>query len=370
MKLSLNKLLQWLILTLLFPAVFVNGWLLFRLVQNFQPLVTIFILATLLAFILNYPVSLLEQRGVKHGYAVGLVFTLTFVIISALGITLFPIVLQQFNEIVKLLPQWIDSSTEQLQIVNNWANSHRLNINVNQLVPQITNRLSNELDHLADQLFSLVLETIDSISETLITVVLTFYFLLDGENILQWIFQRFPCSFGQKIRQSLQQNCENYLIGQTALAFLVGVSQTSMFLLLKVPFGLLFGLGIGIMSLIPFGDIISLIIITLITATHDIWLAFKLFIIAIIIDQFIDQVVSPRLLGKFTGIKPIWVIISLLIGTSIAGVLGLILAVPMAGFIKDVIVDSWNSVSDDIENAVEGKEVLEVLAKDSASSSS
>jgi predicted PurR-regulated permease PerM len=359
MTFSINKLLRWLILTLLFPSVFLNGWLALRLFQYFQPLVTILVLAALLAFILNYPVSLLKQNGVKHSYAVALVFISTLLILLALGVTLFPIVLQQFNEIVKLLPQWIDSSDKQLQIFNDWALNQKLKLNLNEVSARIVDQLGHELDNLSDKLFSLVLDTIDSISEALITVVLTFYLLLDGERIWQALFKKLP-SFGQHIQQSLQQNFQNYLIGQVALAFLVGVSQTLMLLLLKVPFGLLFGFAIGIMSLIPFGDILSLILITLITASHDFWLAVKLFAIAIVIDQLIDQAIAPRLLGKFTGIRPIWVILSLLVGTYIGSVLGLIIAVPVAGFIKDA-VDGWTSISSYADSVVEVPEATDII---------
>jgi predicted PurR-regulated permease PerM len=360
MTLSLNKLLQWLILTLLFPLVFLNGWLAFQVFQYFQPLVTILVLASLLAFILNYPVSLLQQKGLKRSYAVALVFISSLVILIALGITLVPIASQQFNEMVKVLPHWIDSSEQRLQNLNDWAVSHGLRINLVELVNQITNRLPNELEHLADKLFNLIIETLDSISEGLFTVVLTFYLLLDGERISDGIFKKLPFSFGSQLRQSVQQNFQNYLIGQIALASLMGFSLTTVFLLLQVRFGLLFGLGIGVLSLIPFGDVISLAIIILIIASQNFWLAVKVLVIAVIIDQLIDQAIAPRLLGSFTGIRPIWVLISLLIGTYIGGLLGLLLAVPVAGVIKDA-VDGWDFPTSDDDNAVEGEALPEIL---------
>ncbi|MEH1929992.1 AI-2E family transporter [Nostoc sp.] len=348
MNFSLNQLLRWLIFTLLFPLVFLNGWLVFLLVKNLQPVVTILVLATLLAFVLNYPVSILQQRGVKRGYAVALVFILALVIVVALGITLLPIVLEQFNEMVKVLPQWIDSSEEKLQIVNDWFFRHKLNVNLSQLLTQITNKFPNELEFLSDKLLSIIIDTIDSISESLITVVLTFYLLLDGPRIWEAIFKKLPGNVAQEISQSIQQNFQNYLIGQGSLALLMGFSVTLLFLAFQVQFGLLFGLGVGLLSLIPFGDVVSLIVITFIIATHDFWLAAKVFAVAVVIDQFIDQAIAPRLLGKFTGLRPIWVLVALLVGTNVAGVLGLVVAVPVAGLIKDV-ADGF-SKSGDSEN--------------------
>ncbi|RUR75523.1 AI-2E family transporter [Chlorogloeopsis fritschii PCC 9212] len=362
---SLNKLLQWLILTLLFPLIFLNIWLAFRVFRYFQPLVTILVLACLLAFILNYPVSLLQQRGIKRNYAIALVLISTVVILAALGITLVPIALQQFSEMTKVFPQWIDSSEQNLQIFSDRVFGNKFNINLRQIFSQLINQLPNEAEQIGDKLFSIVVDTIDGISEALITVVLTVYLLIDGERIWEGIFKKLPLGFTQKIQQSLQQNFQNYLIGQVSLALLMGVSQTVMFLVLNVRFGLLFGLGIGILSLIPFGDVVSLAIITLIIAFHNFWLAVKVLVVAVIIDQLIDQAIAPRLLGSFTGIRPIWVIVSLLVGTYLGGVLGLLIAVPVAGFIKDA-TDGFVTTSANTSNQIESEELPEMLANESS----
>jgi len=80
---------QWLTLGLPFPLVVLNGWLAASF-EYFQPLVTVFVLAALLAFILNYS-SVSSKRQVKRNYAVLLVFLLTLVILVAFGITLIPL---------------------------------------------------------------------------------------------------------------------------------------------------------------------------------------------------------------------------------------------------------------------------------------
>lgn len=341
MNFSLNKLLQWLFLALLFPLVFLNGWLAIQVFQHFQPLVTIFILATLLAFILSYPVGFLQQRGIKRNYAVILIFLPSLVIFLTLAITLFPFLLEEFNEIAKLLPQWIDSGSQQLQVLHSSPIGQKLPINLSQLVNQIKDHLPDELEYFADKIISLALNTIDSISEALLTVVLTFYLLLDGEKFWNGFFQKLPSSFSVQMQQSLQQNFQNYFIGQIALASVMGVSMTVMFLVLKVPFGLVFGLVVGILSLIPFGDVVSLAVIIILVTSHNFWLGVKVLGLATVIDQIIDQAIAPRLLGSFVGLRPIWVLISLIVGTNVGGLLGLLVAVPVASFIKSAI-DGWD----------------------------
>lgn len=351
MNFSLTKLLELLIITLLFPLVFLNFWLIFQLFQYFQPLVTIFILAILLAFILNYPVSILQKRGINRSLAVGLVFTATVVTLIAFAVILIPIVIQQFNEIGKVLPQWIDSSEQKLLMLNTWVGNLGLQVDFSHIINQITDKLPSDLELFGNKLFSIIIETIDGVSEALVTIVLTFYFLVDGTRIWQGLFKKIPWSFGKQIQESLQKNFQNFLIGQVALAMLVGISMTTLFLILHVQFGLLFGIGIGVFSLIPFGDVASLAVITLIIASHNFWMAVKVLALAVLLDQFIDQVIAPRLLGSFTGLRPIWVITSLLIGTYIGGLLGLLIGVPLAGFIKDVF-DGWGGVVEEIKSEI------------------
>jgi len=108
-------------------------------------------------------------------------------------------------------------------------------------------------------------------------------------------------------------------------------------LVLRVPFGLLFGIGIGFLSLVPFGDVLGFSLVSLLVAYQDFWLGVKTLVLVILVDQVIDQVIAPRILGGFTGLRPVWVLISLLVGTKIAGLLGLLIAVPMASFIKSTI---------------------------------
>ena len=146
--------------------------------------------------------------------------------------------------------------------------------------------------------------------------------------------------------------------------------MTVMFLIMKVPFGLVFGLTVGIMSLIPFGDVVSLGVIILLIASHNFWLGVKVLGVTVVIDQLIDQVVAPRLLGSFTGLRPIWVLVALIIGTNLGGLLGLLLAVPVASVIKSaadslqVSTSSFN-IAPPSNSSEKEQESPEILTKES-----
>jgi predicted PurR-regulated permease PerM len=106
-----------------------------------------------------------------------------------------------------------------------------------------------------------------------------------------------------------------------------------------VPFGLLFGLTIGTMALIPFGGTVGIISVTLLVALQNIWLGLKVLAAAAIVQQVLENLVAPRVLGSVTGLNPVWVFISVLIGAKTAGLLGVVIAVPTAVVIKTSLMN-------------------------------
>ncbi|AFY76114.1 MAG: AI-2E family transporter [Hydrococcus sp. C42_A2020_068] len=332
----LERLPRWLILGLAFPLLVLNGWVFLVVFHYFQSLITIFVTANLLAFILNYPVNLLTSRGAKRNRAILFVGLLAVLLILVLGLTLAPAVVGQFNELIARLPTWIESSSQQVQIFDRWAAGRKLPLNLTGLAIQLTERLAEQLQSLTGQVFNVIAITIGGVFNFVFILVMTFYLLLQGDRLWDGIFLWFPQPYGSLLRQLLRQNFHNYFIGQASLAAIMGTSMTIAFVLLQVPFALLFGLGVGFMALFPFGTGVSISAISLLMALKSVWLGLKVLGVAVVIQQIIENGIAPRLLGGFTGLNPVWILIALLIGAQVAGILGLLLAVPLAGFLKGV----------------------------------
>ncbi|MBD2124091.1 AI-2E family transporter [Trichocoleus sp. FACHB-262] len=344
---SPNKVQRWLAWGLPFPLIVLNAWVALQVFEYFEPLVTVVGLGVLLAFVLNYPVRFLHQRGMKRNRAVFLTFSVALLVVIGVGVTLIPIVLEQLSEVIRVLPSWINSGSTKLERLNQWLETRNLPIDFSHLATQLTDRFPDEVQALAEELLTLALDTVNSVSDVLLTAVLTFYLLLDGDRLWNGLFRRLPSRFGVPIQRSLQQNFQNYFLGQVTLAALVGTAMTLAFLALRLKFGLLFGLGIGVMTLIPFGDVLSFVLVGLLVASHDFWLGARTLGVAVVVDQVIDQAIAPRLIGSFTGLSPIWVIAVLVIGTKVGGLLGLLIAVPIASSIKSLLDISFQPVPED-----------------------
>lgn len=325
---------RWVLWILLFPVIVLNIWIVIAIFSYFQSVITIFGTATLFSFILNYPVLFLVRRRVKRNRAIMWVLGIAVLSIVLLTITLAPLVFEQLNELVKNLPSWIESSDRQIKILSDWAANRKIPINISVLIGQIIERLSYQVQTLPSKTLEVVLGAVDSVFSVVLTIVLTFYLLLHGDILWEGVWRWLPLKWSLEVRPLLRQSFHNYYIGQASIAAIFAAIMTVAFLVLKVPFGLLFGMVIGVMALFPFGAPLSIGIVSILTTLKSFWLGVWVLSVAVIIQQIIDNFIAPRLLGEFIGLNPVWVLVSLLIGARVGGILGLLIAVPIAGFVK------------------------------------
>ncbi|CAO5020337.1 conserved membrane hypothetical protein [Microcystis aeruginosa PCC 9701] len=332
-----KQLPRWLRLSLVFPLLFLNGWLLFQLFSYLEPLVSIFVTASLLAFVLDVPIKLLQRRGVNRSGSIAIVFLIALLILIVLGLILIPQIVEQLSSLINSLPQWIESGTEQIQNLEKWDKTQKYAIYIEQSITQLSERLTNVLQTLSTQLLSFVLGTINSILNILFVLVLTVFLVLYGEQIWEGILSWIPSPWNLKLRTIIRQTFETYFAGQTILAGILSLAQIFVFVILKVDYALLFGVAIGLTTLIPFASAFTIIGISTLLMFQDFWLGLKVLTLTIIVGQINDNVIAPRLMGGMIGLNPVWIILSLFIGGKVAGILGLLIAVPIASVLKSTI---------------------------------
>ena len=334
---TLTPLARFLAIALLAPLLVLNGWAIAAIFDYFHSLIVILVGASVLAFLLNYPVSWMEAHGAKREQVAILVFLLALSILLALGVTLFPLALTQAQQLVARLPELIDSGRSQLMFLNEKAENAGLPINLDALAAQINDRVKGQLQAIAGQALNLAVVTLTSLLDFLLTMVLTFYLLQHGgelwQSLVEWLPSKFRAPFSKTVRLSFQ----NFFITQLILSTCMASALIPAFLWLKVPFGLLFGLTIGVMALIPFGGSVGIALTTSLVSLQDVSMGVRVLIAAVIVQQILENLIAPRILGSFTGLNPVWILISVLTGARIGGLLGVIVAVPGAVVIKSVI---------------------------------
>ena len=348
---SPSKLMQWwstlmplarvLAIALAAPLAVLNAWALATIFGYFQSLIAGLLVAALLSFLLNYPVTWLSDRGFPRGPAAILVFVLALSVLVSIGVTLVPVVIVQAQQLVARLPDWIDSGQQQLMNFNDKVDIFGLPVSLDGAINQLNDRLKYELQSIAGRSLNIALSltvlTVVRLVDVILAVVLTFYLLQNSREIwrslVNWLPRRYQKPFSSTLRLSFQ----NYFIGQLLIANCIGLGLIAMFVLLKIPFGLLFGITIGAMALVPFGGAVGIGLVTFLVALQNISLALKALAAALLVQQVVENLVAPRVLGSVTGLNPFWVFVSILTGARIGGLLGVILAVPTAVVIKEAL---------------------------------
>jgi predicted PurR-regulated permease PerM len=319
---------------LFFPAVFLNGWLLIILLQQMQPLVSIVIVAALFAFLLEYPVRFLRNLGLRQVFAVGIVLIVAVVILTIIALTLVPVILQQANEFITNLPTFIKILNRELASLDAWAEARQLPISLDGITAQFTGQLAGQAQKLASQALNVAFETIGGITNIVLVLVFTVVLTFSGEQVFNGLLSWLPEWWKQQVQMSLRKTFESFITGQFIVASIGTVLQTTAFLVMQVPFGLLFGVGIGVMSLIPLGGATTITVLGIILILQNFWLGIKVLIVTVILGQINETLIAPRVLSDLVGLNLFWVLISLLLGARFGGPLGLFLAVPLASFIK------------------------------------
>lgn len=317
------------------PIIALNIWLVSQVYRLFQHPITILIIAAILAFLLNYPVKFFERARITRTQAVTIVLLATLTLLVILGVTLVPIVIDQTVQLLNKIPGLLSASQANLQQFEALARQRRLPLDLRVVSNQINVSIQNVVQQLASSAVGVAGTLLSGLINMVLIVVLAFYMLLYGDRVWFGLVNLLPPNIRVPLIASLRLNFHYFFLSQLLLALFMVVTLTPIFLILRVPFALLFAILIGISQLIPFiGASLGIGLVTILVLLQSWWLAIQVAIAAVLLQQIKDNLIAPKLLGDFIGLNPIWIFVSILMGYEIAGLLGTLVAVPIAGTIK------------------------------------
>lgn len=321
-----------------FPVVGLNLWVLSQLFRYFEHPIVILTIAALVAFLLNYPVKILERIHFGRVPAIVTVLLITVTFLIILGVTVVPSAIEQTTELIGQVPEWIRASSANINAWEEWGKSKGLSIDFNVVRAQINAKIDTQLQEIGAKVLGFAVGTASGVLDTLSVIVLSVYMLLYGNRLWMGVVELIPDRIGTPLSASLRLNFQNFFITQLLLGAFMASALTPTFFFLKVPFGLSFAILIGAAELIPFiGASLGIGLVTLLVMLKNFGLGISVLIAAIIMQQIKDNLLAPKLMGEFIGLNPITILICLLIGGQIAGLLGIIVSVPIVGTIKGTI---------------------------------
>jgi predicted PurR-regulated permease PerM len=329
-------------------AVLLVIWLLYRVRQILLP----FVVGAVIAYLLNPSIDRLERRGWPRGRAIAIVFGIFLVVFVAGALLLGPAFAAQARD---LIASYDDYAARVRQLAND---AQETVVAWGRLVGMLPDDVRRAFGALGDnaQAYALSLlkggvawlnRSLILVSLLIITPVVTFWVLRDYHRLARQVARLLPQRQHQVTRavlRDINRVAGGYLLGMATMAVIVGVFAVIVLSLARVSFSVLLGIITGVLYIIPYiGFPTALAVVVLTMAVTDRALGSILIVFGVLMAGNIcfDYLVTPRVIGRRVGLHPLVVIFSVLAGAALLKFIGIVLAVPLAGAIKVVLLHFW-----------------------------
>jgi predicted PurR-regulated permease PerM len=316
-----------------FLLLFASGWAIVQFLAYFETVVVIFTSATILAFLLSYPTRWFKHF-LPHGLAVTLIFLISMIIIGAASVTIGLAILAQGQRLAESITEFLDSLEPWLGQVEELLQSRNLQVDLEGIEEQLR---TQALAGIGSGL-SLIQIFFANLINLILIAVVAFFMLLDGERLWNFVLKVVSPHLRRRLTVTLQRNLLGFFWGRLLLCLFYIGSTFVVFLSLRVPFALVLAFIAGVFNLIPgIGATLGISLVSLILLSQSVWLALKVLVVCIVIEQIEENLLLPRIMQNSLNINPVVMFFALLVGARIAGIFGLFLAVPVAGVVVSLL---------------------------------
>ena len=292
-------------------------------------------LAIVISSALDPIVTWLEKKKVPRLLGTLAIYIVFIFLIALLAYAVVPIALSEFTILLSNLGKYSGTVFE-------FIDTSGLINSINQSLAKITNLLLSG----STSLLEVGTKFLGGLTATLSVFVLSFYLTVGKDGVEKFLVAIMPSAYEPKIVDMygrIKKKMGNWMAGQVILSFSIGFITFIGLWLLGVKYSLMLGILAGIFELVPYvGPIFSGSIAVLVGLTDSVSLALYVLILFIIIQQLENHVLVPAVNKLTTDLDPVIILISLLIGAQVFGFIGLILAVPAAVLLQELISD-WSA---------------------------
>lgn len=306
------------------------------------------LLSGILFYLLNPIVRLLERvRWGRFHFnrtaAVALVFVLLIAVIGYGAAWVVPRLVSQVTTLIGNIPDFARSSEGVLRKAANhpWLQDIDFSKYLDQMQTAFGKYAENFVTGLTTGIGSII-GTVTTVTVTAITVpVMLFYMLKDGEKLMPALRKWLPAKHADQTVELLNRmnaTIARYIGGQILECLFVGTFTGVGYMLIGQKYALLLGVFAGLCNLIPYvGPYIGILPAVIVAFTISTNMVLYVIIVVVIVQQVDGNLVYPNIIGRTLRIHPLTIIIILLAAGNIAGLLGMILAIPLYAVVKTVV---------------------------------
>jgi len=297
-----------------------------------------FIIAMIISYILNPVVSMLHVRKVPRTMAVLLIYAVFCTLLTVILVNLIPMFIDQLQELNKHLPELsMKAQGLVIDINNNSLLPESLREGMNKALVLVERRVSESILTFVNNIGSMV----EAVFAAFIVPFLAFYILKDFDVFERTVIRYVPRSHRKntvRLFKDIDEALGSYIRGQILVCLIVGTLAYIGYLIIGMPYALLLASIVAITNVIPYlGPFIGAAPAILMASTVSVKMMFLVVIVNLVCQILESNIVSPQVVGRTLHLHPLAIIFAILAGGQIAGLIGMILAVPIFAACKVII---------------------------------
>jgi predicted PurR-regulated permease PerM len=300
------------------------------------------LISVFLALALNPTVEWFQRRGVRRrGFAAALTYLVTLSGLTFIGALFIPTLVDQVNEFVASIPQYVDDLTRGRGRLGFLQREYHV---VDRVREAVEDGGASKLLGVSGTALAITKGIVTMIVAIVTIMFMTFFMLLEGPTWIERFLGLLPDDRRERWRSvghEIYRTVGGYVTGNLLISLIAGVSTTAVLLILDVPYAVALGLIVAILDLIPLaGATLAAIIVTTVAVLEDpLPAGVVVFVFFVVYQQLENHVLQPLVYGRTVQLSPLAVLIAVLIGAELAGVLGALAAIPVAGTIQVLLRD-------------------------------
>ena len=318
-------------------------WSLLHLVSIARHVLVWILIAVFLALAINPLVEVLERRGLRRGVAASVALVIVLLGVAGVAALFVPTLVDNVNKFANAVPGYIDDVTKGRGRFGFLETKYHV---VEKVREQINNGGAKRLLGLSGAAVSITKGVVNIVLGTITIVFLTFFMLVEGPVWVERFYSLLSPESQPRWRavgRDIYRQIGGYVTGNLAISLIAGTLTTIVLLILGVPYAVALGLIVAVLDLIPLaGATIAAIIIGVVAFLHSIVAGIVVVVFFIVYQQVENHVLQPLVYGRTVQLSPLTVLISILIGAELAGIIGALGAIPVAGSIQ-VVINDWRA---------------------------
>ena len=291
-----------------------------------------------------YPLAdRLEEKKIPRWVSVLFIYTIIVALFSVTIVWLIPPFVRELGQLTKDFPEYWKRVISGLEAIGLYTPESGLQSDLQNSLRSIGSALENA----AGGVFSTLSGIFGGIISFVLVLVITFYMVVEKDALRGIVKSIVPATYQPYLIKTfirLEYKLGRWVQGQLILCLIVGLMVYIGLLILGVKYALILGIFAALTEFVPYlGPIIGSLPTIFVAFSQSPILAVFVIILFIVVQQLENHIIVPKVMQRVTGINPVISIISLLIGGKIAGVLGIVLAIPIVLAISVFTEDFFKS---------------------------